>query len=194
MIKLLLAAVAIQMVTGLQLGTGLKGFVPDADTAIQVAKPLYQRHFGKTYLDRLEPLQAVLIEDAWVITGQAASVPQTTEFEVYFLAIDRTSSRVMLSGRFLDMESVSHRLKKIRANESMPNSFFEGNTFEAVRVAWAKHLSNHKLLSKKLSMSQYKISTSRQGQNLIIRFTPLIVSDIRPSGRYVVPLPKAGAE
>lgn len=99
-----------------------RGFVPDRQTAIEVARPIYKSLFGASYLAKLEPLAAKKYLGRWVIYGSMASRKSDELVEPYHMAIDAWSGRIVTlsymppgGGR-----SVEEILKKIPPDGPIP--------------------------------------------------------------------------
>ncbi len=80
---------------------GFDGFVPNAQVAVEVAKPLLKSALGDTWLKHAYPLKADLKKDRWVVSGTYKTANKSSAdviVEPYIIAIDKWSGRVAVFG------------------------------------------------------------------------------------------------
>ena len=97
-----LVALMVAALAQLRVGNtdGFRGFVPDAQTAVEVARPMFRRVMGQGYLDLYEPLFATKVEGRWVVQGKQrpARPGEDVSMTLYYMALDPWSARVALFG------------------------------------------------------------------------------------------------
>jgi hypothetical protein len=90
------------------------GFVPDAETAIAVARPMIRSKFGAGYLAKVEPLRARALKGFWVVIGDTRNAGEAEFLEPYQMALSPVNGGVVAFGVF-DEKALLRQLEQAKA-------------------------------------------------------------------------------
>jgi hypothetical protein len=68
------------------------GFVPDSETAVQIAEAVLSGVYGREQIAKQKPLKAVLKGDVWVVTG---TLPENLVGGTVVVELSKRDARVM---------------------------------------------------------------------------------------------------